>query len=107
MKNELILNIIMMMAALGSNNWLSTVVSMILCAYNTYAHLNKENLLCLINNCQKDNRSDGNKVGIIFKIKFFVYTIMSMYALSFTVINYVEDMDDIRDMFNIIKSSYE
>lgn len=61
----------------------------------------------MITECHKDNKSAGNRIGLIFKIKCFVYSLISMYALSFTVINFIEDTEEIKEMFSIINRYYE
>ena len=104
---ELILNIVSLAAALGSNNWLASVVYLIICCYNIYTQLRKQKLICMITECHKDNKAAGNRIGLIFKIKCFVYSLISMYALSFTVINFIEDTEEIKEMFSIFSRYYE
>ncbi len=100
MNLELLINLVNILFAFGSNNWLSVAISIVIFCYNIYTKIRKKNLLTLIIDNQKENRSAGDRVGMIFKIKFIVYTIISMYALCFAILHFFEDME-YKDKFKI------
>ena len=93
MNYELFFNLLNIVFAFGSNNWLSVVISILLFFYNIYNKLKKQNLLSLVINNQKENTSAGQRVGTIFKIKFIIYTIVSIYALCFAILHFFDEMD--------------
>ena len=78
MNLELFFNLMNILFAFGSNNWLSVVISFVVFCYNIYTKIRKQNLISLIANNNKENRSAGDRVGMIFKIKFIVYTLISI-----------------------------
>ena len=90
MNLELFFNLMNILFAFGSNNWLSVVISFVVFCYNIYTKIRKQNLISLIANNNKENRSAGDRVGMIFKIKFIVYTIISMYALCFAILHFFD-----------------
>ena len=78
--------------------------------YNIYNKVRKQNLLSLVINNQKENTTAGQRVGNIFKIKFIIYTIISIYALCFTILHFFDDMDNYSlsfIIFNRIEKSEE
>ena len=93
MSLELIFNILNIVFAFGSNNWLSAGISILIFLYNIYLKLRKRSLLTFIFDNQKENKSAGNRVSMIFKIKFIVYTLISMFALCIAVLHFFDDMD--------------
>ena len=93
MNLELFFNVANLLFAFGSNNWLSVAISVVVFCYNIYLKIRRRSLLSLVIDNQKENRSAGDKVGNIFKIKFVVYTIISIYALCFSVLNFFDEMD--------------
>ena len=94
MNYELFINLLNVVFAFGSNNWLSVVISILLFFYNIYNKLRKQNLLSLVINKQKDNSAAAQRVGTIFKIKFIIYTIISIYALCFAILHFFDEMDN-------------
>ena len=40
-----------------------------------------------------ENKSAGERVGNLFKIKFIVYTIISIYALCFSILHFFDEID--------------
>ena len=111
MNMELFFNILNIVFAFGSNNWLSVVLSILLFFFNIYNKLKKQNLLSLVINNQKENTTAGQRVGTIFKIKFIIYTIISIYALCFAILHFFDDMDNYAlnfKIFNrIVKEEYD
>ena len=93
MNLELFFNVSNLIFAFGANNWLSVVFSVIIFCYNIYLKIIKRNLLSLVIDNQKENRAAGDRVGNIFKIKFVVYTIISIYALCFSVLHFFDEID--------------
>ncbi len=100
MNIELFINILNIASAFGSNNWLSVGISVIIFLYNIYLKLRKRWLMSLIFDSQKENKSAGSRVSMIFKIKFIIYTIVSMYALCMAILHFFDDME-YKDYFKI------
>ena len=94
MNYELFINLLNVVFAFGSNNWLSVVISILLFFYNIYNKIRKQNLLSLVINNQKENITAGQKVSTIFKIKFIIYTIISIYALCFAILHFFDEMNN-------------
>ena len=107
MNLELFFNLMNILFAFGSNNWLSVVIAILVFCYNIYTKIRKQNLLSLIVDNHKDNRSAGDRVAMLFKIKFIIYTIISMYALSFAILHFFDDMDEYGEFFKIFKGNTE
>ena len=93
MNLELFFNLANILFAFGSNNWLSVAISIIKFFYNIYLKVARRNLLSLVIDNQKENKSAGERVGNIFKIKFVVYTLISMYGLCFAILHFFDDME--------------
>ena len=93
MNMELFFNILNIVFAFGSNNWLSVAISIITFCYNIYLKVARRNLLSLVIDNQKENKSAGERVGNLFKIKFIVYTIISIYALCFSILHFFDEID--------------
>ena len=106
MNLELFFNLVNIIVAFGSNNWLSVAISCVIFCYIIYLKLRKRNLLSLVIDNQKENKSAGDRVGNIFKIKFIVYTIISMYGLCFAIMHFFDDMEFV-DNFKIFQQSKE
>ena len=100
MNIELFINILNIVSAFGSNNWLSAGISVIIFIYNLYLKLRKRSLMSLVFDSQKENKSAGSRVSMIFKIKFIIYTIVSMYALCMAILHFFDDME-YKDYFKI------
>ena len=105
MNLELFFNLMNILFAFGSNNWLSVVISFVVFCYNIYTKIRKQNLISLIANNNKENRSAGDRVGMIFKMKFIVYTIISMYALCFAILHFFDEMEDYGEKFKIFRTN--
>ena len=93
MNLELFFNIFNILFAFGSNNWVSAGISILIFLYNIYLKLRKRKLMSFIFEEQKENRSSGSRVSIIYKVKFIVYTLISMFALCMAVLHFFDDMD--------------
>ncbi len=106
MNLELFFNVVNLIFAFGSNNWLSSVISFIIFCYNIYLKIGRRNLLSLVIDNQKENRSAGNRVGNIFKIKFIIYTLISMYGLCFAIMHFFDDTE-FADKFKIFQENKE
>ena len=107
MNLELFFNLMNILFAFGANNWLSVAISIIIFCYNIYTKIMKRNLLSYVIDNQKENRSAGERVGNIFKIKFAIYTVVSIYALCFAVLHFFDDMDNYGETFKIFKENKE
>ena len=107
MNLELFFNLMNILFAFGANNWLSVAISIIIFCYNIYTKIMKRNLLSYVIDNQKENKSAGERVGNIFKIKFVIYTVVSIYALCFAVLHFFDDMDNYGETFKIFKENKE
>ena len=107
MNLELFFNLMNILFAFGANNWLSVAISVIIFCYNIYTKIMKRNLLSYVIDNQKENKSAGERVGNIFKIKFAIYTVVSIYALCFAVLHFFDDMDNYGETFKIFKENKE
>ena len=107
MNLELFFNLMNLLFAFGSNNWLSVVISILIFCYNIYIKLRKKNLLSLVIDNQKENRSAADRVGMIFKVKFIIYTVISMYALCFAILHFFDEMDELAEFFKIFNKEKE
>ena len=107
MNLELIFNLMNILFDCGSNNWVSVVISILVFCYNIYTKIKKQNLFSLIINARKENRSAGDRIAMIFKVKFIIYSIISMYALSFAIFQFFDDPEDYREFFKIFKGNTE
>lgn len=90
---ELFLTIFNIVFAFGANNWVSAGVSILIFIYNIYLKLRKRKLLSFIFDDQKENKSAGNRVSMIFKVKFIIYTLVSMFALCMAVLHFFDDLE--------------
>ncbi len=90
---ELFFNLFNIVFAFGSNNWLSAGISILIFLYNIYLKLRKRIYLTFIYEDQKENKTAGNRLSNIFKAKFIVYTLISMFALCMAVLHFFDDMD--------------
>lgn len=107
MNLELFFNLMNMLFAFGANNWLSVAISIIIFCYNIYIKIRKQYLLSMVIDNQKENRSAADRVGMIFKIKFIIYTVISMYALCFAILHFFDEMEDYGEFFKIFKKEKE
>ena len=55
--------------------------------------LRRRRILSFLYEDQKDNKTAGNRTSSIFKIKFIVYTLVSMFALCIAVLHFFDDVD--------------
>ena len=104
MNLELFFNLMNILFAFGSNNWLSVAISILVFCYNIYLKIQKNQYLSLIVENQKENKSAADRVGMIFKVKFIIYTVISMYALCFAVLHFLDEMEDIGENFKIFNT---
>ena len=107
MNIEFLFNLLNLLFAFGSNNWLSVGISIVLFCYNIYLKVKGQYYLSLVIDAQKENRSSGERVGMIFKIKFIVYTLVSIYALCFAILHFFDEMDDYGQYFKIFNHNTE
>ena len=93
MNLELFFNLMNIIFAFGSNNWLSCVFAICLFCYNIFTKLKEKNLMSLVIDNQKENKSASDRVSFIFKIKFIVYTLISIYGLCFAILYFFDEME--------------
>ena len=77
MNLELFFNIFNILFAFGSNNWVSAGISILIFLYNIYLKLRKRKLMSFIFEEQKENRSSGSRVSIIYKVNSFLLFLVS------------------------------
>ncbi len=85
------------------NNKLSLILSFISFGYNFYSRLKKVHNFSIIIGDRKKNINDANRVSFIYKIKFVLYTIVTMFAVTVFVFNCFGTRKIIKN-FNIINS---
>ena len=90
---ELFFNLLNILFAFGANNWLSAGISILIFLYNVFLLIRKRKILSFLFEDQKENRSAGNRVSTIFKVKFLIYTLVSMFALCMAVLHFFDDME--------------
>ena len=93
MNMELFFNLLNILFAFGANNWLSVGISIVVFLYNLFLKLRKRKILAFLYENQKENNTAGNRTSSIFKIKFIVYTLISMFALCMAVLHFFDDME--------------
>ena len=93
MNMELFFNICNILFAYGSNNWASVGISIVVFIYNVFLKLRRRRILSFLYEDQKENKTAGNRTSSIFKIKFIVYTLVSMFALCIAVLHFFDDVD--------------
>ena len=93
MNMELFFNVFNIVFGFGANNWLSAGISILIFLYNVFLLIRKRKILSFLFEDQKENRSAGNRVSTIFKVKFLIYTLVSMFALCMAVLHFFDDMD--------------
>ena len=87
---EIILNIILVIFGILSNNWLSLLIALIFLLYNLYSRLRKKNSFNILIDDLKHNIDSSKKVGLEYKFKFIFYMIISIYALLFAIFTHVD-----------------
>ena len=93
MNMELFFNLFNILFAFGSNNWVSVGISIVVFLYNIFLKLRKRKILAFLYENQKENNTAGNRTSAIFKIKFIIYTLVSMFALCMAVLHFFDDID--------------
>ena len=93
MNMELFFNLLNILFAFGANNWLSAGISIVVFLYNLFLKLRKRKILAFLKEKQKENNTAANRTSNIFKIKFIVYTLISMFALCMAVLHFFDDME--------------
>ena len=81
MNIELFFNVLNIVFAFGSNNWLSAAIAIIIFFYNIYLQLRKRFLMSLVFDSQKENKSSGSRVSMIFKINV-IWLILSALVIG-------------------------
>lgn len=83
------------------NNKLSFILSAIAFGYNIYSRIKKIHNFNLIIGERKNNIKDANRVSFLYKIKFVLYTLVTMLAVTMFVFN-IFGTKKIIQKFNII-----
>ena len=100
---ELYINIITSIFAMIDNNKFSLILSFIAFGYNIYSRIKKIHNFNIIIGDRKTNLKDANRVSFLYKIKFVLYTIVTMYAVTVFIFNCFGTKKIIKN-FNIINS---
>ena len=69
------------------NNKFSLILSFVAFGYNIYSRVKKIHNFNIIIGERKNNLKDANRVSFLYKIKFVLYTIVTMYAVTVFVFN--------------------
>ena len=85
------------------NNKLSLILSITAFGYNIYSRINKVHNFYLIIGDRINNIKDANRVSFLYKIKFVLYTLITMFAVTIFVFNCFGTKKIIRN-FSIINS---
>ena len=85
------------------NNKFSLILSISAFGYNIYSRINKVHNFNLIIGDRINNIKDANRVSFLYKIKFVLYTLITMFAVTIFVFNCFGTKKIIRN-FNIINS---
>ena len=56
--------------------------------YNIYSRIKKVHMFNVLIDDRKKNLTDANRVSFLYKIKFILYTLLTMSAVVFLVFNY-------------------
>ena len=83
------------------NNRLSLILSFLEFSYNIYSRVKKVHNFNLIIGDRINNVKDANRVSFLYKIKFVLYTIVTMIAVTIFVFNCFGTKKIIKN-FNII-----
>ena len=69
------------------NNILFFGSSLIGLIYNIYSRIKNVHVLKLLIDDSKKNVIEANRIGLLYKIKFVLYTLLSMISVGFLVLN--------------------
>ena len=85
------------------NNKFSLILSFISFGYNFYSRIKKIHNFSIIIGDRKKNINDASRVSFLYKVKFVLYTIVTMFAVTVFVFNCFGTKKIIKN-FNIINS---
>ena len=85
------------------NNKFSLILSFISFGYNFYSRIKKIHNFNIIIGDRKKNIKDASRVSFLYKVKFVLYTIVTMFAVTVFVFNCFGTKKIIKN-FNIINS---
>ena len=69
------------------NNIIFFFISLSGLIYNIYSKIQKIYILNMLIDDRKKNLNEANRVSLLYKIKFILYTLSTMVAVSFFVLN--------------------
>ena len=84
---ELYLSVILTIFGLLENNIIFFGSSLLALIYNIYSRINNIYVLNMIIDDRKKNVKEANRIGLLYKIKFILYTLLTMFAVAFLVLN--------------------
>ena len=69
------------------NNKFSAILSLLVFAYNIYSRFQRIHNFNMIIGDRTNNLKDANRVSYLYKIKFVIYTMVTMFAVTIFVFN--------------------
>ena len=82
------MSIVLAIFGLLENNIIFIISSLIALGYNIYSRIKKVHIFNVSIDDRKNNLIDANRVSFLYKIKFVLYTLLTMFAVAFLVLNY-------------------
>ena len=84
---EFYLSFILTILGLLDNNIIFLLISLSGLIYNIYSKIQKIYILNMLIDDRKKNLNEANRVSLLYKIKFILYTLLTMIAISFFILN--------------------
>ena len=84
---EFYLSFILTILGLLDNNIIFLLISLSGLIYNIYSKIQKIYILNMLIDDRKKNLNEANRVSLLYKFKFILYTLLTMIAVSFFVLN--------------------
>ena len=87
------MSFLLIITSLLDNNLLFFIPSLIILIYNIYSRIKKVHIFQLLIDDRKKNVENANRVGLLYKIKFILYTLVTMCSVSILIIKCFGDFD--------------
>ena len=81
------MSFILTILGLLDNNIIFLLISLSGLIYNIYSKIQKIYILNMLIDDRKKNLNEANRVSLLYKFKFILYTLLTMIAVSFFVLN--------------------
>ena len=85
-KYEFILTLLLLFFSILDNNILEIIFALIATIYNVYSKYKKLYKFSMIIDDRKNNIKAANKVSLLYKVKFILYTAVACFAISFFIL---------------------